>query len=123
MGTTSFRSSVHLQLSRHTYSDILDSVEAITPLIRQISQHNPNLADQLDRASTSVALNCGEGMYGRGRRRVAAYGIAAQEMGESVTALEVAERCRYVEPLTPALRELSRKVLGTLVKLAFPRRS
>jgi len=105
------------------YSDVLDWVEAVTPLIRQISQHNPNLADQLDRASTSVALNCGEGMYGRGRRRVAAYGIAAQEMGESVTALEVAERRRYIEPLTPALRELSRKVLGTLVKLAFPRRS
>ena len=104
------------------YSDILDWVEAVTPLIRQISQHNANLADQLDRASTSVALNCSEGMYGRGRRRVAAYGIAAQEMGESVTALEIAERRRYIEPLAPALRELSRKVLGTLVKLAFPRR-
>jgi four helix bundle protein len=105
------------------YQDILDWVEAITPLIRQIAQHNPSLADQLDRACTAVALNCGEGMYGRGRRRVAAYGIAAQEMGESVTALEVAERRRYIDPLTPSVRELSRKVLGTLVKLAFPRRA
>ena len=104
-------------------TDILDWVEAVTPLIRQISQHNPNLADQLDRASIAVALNLGEGMYGRGRRRIAAYGIAAQEMGESVMALDVAERRRYIEPLAPALRELSRKVLGTLVKLAFPRRS
>ena len=105
------------------YHDILDWVEAVTPLIRQISQHNPNLADQLDRASVAVALNLSEGMYGRGRRRVAAYGIAAQEMGESITALEVAERRRYIEPLAPAVRELSRKVLGTLVKLAFPRRA
>jgi len=104
------------------YADVLDWVEAVTPLIRQIAQHNSNLADQLDRASVSVALNCSEGMFGRGRRRVAAYGIAAQEMGESVTALEVAERRRYIEPLAPPLRELSRKVLGTLVKLAFPRR-
>jgi len=61
-------------------------------------------------------------MYGRGRPRVAAYGIAAQEMGESVMALDVAERHHYIEPLAPPLRELSRKVLGTLVKLAFPRR-
>ena len=105
----------------HIYNDILDWVEAVTPLIRQIAQHNPNLADQLDRASTAVALNTGEGMFGRGRRRVAAYGIAAQEMGESVTALEVAERRRYIEPLAPPLRALSRKILGTLVKLAFPR--
>ena len=104
------------------YSDILDWVEAITPLIRQISRHDPNLASQLERASTSVALNVGEGMYGRGRRRVAAYGIAAQEMGESVTALEVARRRRYIEPLAPWLYELSRKILGTLVKLAFPSR-
>ena len=106
----------------HIHDDILDWVEAVTPLIRQISQHNRNLAEQLDRASVSVALNCSEGMYGRGRRRVAAYGIAAQEMGECVAALEVAERRRYIEPLTPALRALTRKVLGTLVKLAFPRR-
>ena len=104
------------------YSDILDWVEAITPLIRQISRHDPNLASQLERASASVALNVGEGMYGRGRRRVAAYGIAAQEMGESVTALEVAHRRRYIEPLAPWLCELSRKILGTLVKLAFPSR-
>lgn len=47
------------------YSDILQWLEAITPLIRQIAQHNPNLADQLDRASTSVALNCGEVAAGK----------------------------------------------------------
>ena len=104
------------------YNDILDWVEAITPLIRQIARHDPNLASQLERASTSVALNTGEGMFGRGKRRVASYGVAAQEMGESVTALEVARRRRYIEPLAPWLHELSRKILGTLVKLAFPSR-
>ena len=39
------------------YADILDWIEAITPLIRQIARHDPNLASQLERASTSVALN------------------------------------------------------------------
>jgi hypothetical protein len=38
------------------YNDILDWIEAITPLIRQIARHDPNLATQLERASTSVAF-------------------------------------------------------------------
>jgi hypothetical protein len=66
------------------YDDILDWIEAITPLIRQIARHDPNLATQLERASTSVALNTGEGMFGRGKRRV-----------------DVAHRRRYIEPLAP----------------------
>ena len=87
------------------YSDVLDWLELIAPLIRQIARHDSNLATQLRRACTSVALNLGEGAYGRGRRRVAAYGISAQEMGESLTALDVAERLRYIEPIAPPLRE------------------
>jgi hypothetical protein len=39
-----------------------------------------------------------------------------------VTALEVARRRRYIEPRAPWLHELSRKILGTLVKLGFARR-
>jgi four helix bundle protein len=103
------------------YADILNWLEEIAPLIRRIGRHDRNLAQQLQRASVAVALNTGEGAYGRGKRRVAAYGIAAQEMGESVTALDVAERLGYIAPLSPALRGLSRKILGTLVRLAFPR--
>lgn len=104
------------------YPDILNWLEQVAPLIRRIRQHDRNLADQLQRASVAVALNLGEGAYGRGKRRIAAYGIAAQEMGESVVALEVAERFSYIEPLSPPLRALSRKIVGTLVRLAFPRR-
>ena len=90
-------------------ADILDWVEAITPLIRQISRHDPNLASQLERASTSVALNVGEGMYGRGRRRVAVnatrQGDRAVGAGSHVHEASVPRHRRNAdEPLAVLLR-------------------
>ena len=71
---------------------ILDWLESLVKLNAQIACHDRDLAKQLKRSSSSVALNCAEGMYSKGGSRTAAYGVALREMRESFAALEIAVR-------------------------------
>jgi 23S rRNA-intervening sequence protein len=68
----------------HIYPVILAFVADVHPFIERIGRHDPDLAKQLRRASTSVVLNTAEGMYARGRQRTASYNIALREMRESI---------------------------------------
>lgn len=49
--------------------------------------------------------------------------IALREMRESYAALEVSVRLRYLAPLPAELEERIAHILGTLVRLSFPRRA
>ena len=102
------------------YNVILDFLERLVKLNAQIARHDRDLAKQLKRSSCSVALNCAEGMYAKGGSRTAAYGVALREMRESLAALEIAVRLRYIAPLETGLVEQCRQIIGTLVRLAFP---
>jgi hypothetical protein len=44
-------------------------------------------------------------------------------MRESYSALEVAQRLRYIKSLEPAFEDQCQKILGTLVRLAVPSRA
>ena len=103
------------------YPIILSFVADVAELTPRIAHHDPDLARQLRRASSSVALNCAEGMYARGRSRTAAYNIALREMRESYAALEVSVRLRYVSALRPELEDRVQRIIGTLYRLSFPR--
>lgn len=105
------------------YAVILTFVSEVAPLIERIARHDPDLAKQLRRASVSVALNTSEGMYARGRARTHCYNIALREMRESYAALEVSVRLQYLPPLPAELEERIAHILGTLVRLSFPRRA
>ena len=105
------------------YSVILTFVADIAELTPRIAHHDPDLARQLRRASSSVALNCAEGMYARGRSRTACYNISLREMRESYAVLEVSVRLRYLPPLTAELEERIERILGTLYRLSFPGRA
>ena len=104
------------------YEDVLEWLSALVPLIDQISRHDPDLAKQLKRASRSTALNLAEGMYARAGSRTAAYSVSLKEMRESYAGLEIGVRLCYIAPLEPSLEERCQKILGTLVRLAIPRR-
>ena len=105
----------------HIYPVILAFVTDVHPFIERIGRHDPDLAKQLRRASASVVLNTAEGMYARGRQRTASYNIALREMRESYAALEVAVRLRYIAPLPDAFEDRIERIIGTLVRLSFPR--
>ncbi len=48
------------------YPVVLEFIGTIRPLLAQIERRDRDLGRQLRRASSSVALNLGEGMYSRG---------------------------------------------------------
>ena len=104
------------------YPVILSFVADVAELTRRIAHHDPDLARQLRRASASVALNCAEAMYARGRSRTACYNISLREMRESYAALEVSVRLLYLPPLTAELEDRIQRILGTLYRLSFPGR-
>lgn len=104
------------------YGVMLEWLKALRPLIAQIARYDRELAGQLRRASASVILNTGEGMHSRGGHRTNAYGVALREMGESYSALQAAQIHEYIVELQPEFEAQCQRILGTLVKLALPRR-
>ena len=44
------------------YSFIIETLRKIAPLVQRIAKHDPDLARQIRRAETSIALNTAEGM-------------------------------------------------------------
>ena len=105
------------------YPIILAFVEEVAPFIGRVARRDPDLARQLRRASAAVVLNTAEGMYARARCKQASYNVALREMRESYAALEVAVRLGYVAPLPAELERHIEHILGTLVRLSFPRQA
>jgi len=105
------------------YPVILSFVADVAQLTPRIAHHDPDLARQLRRSSASVALNCSEAMYARGRSRTAFFNIALREMRESFAVFEVAVRLRYLPALAPELEDRIQRIIGTLYRLSFPRQA
>ena len=89
----------------------------VAVVVRSVARHDRSLADQLKRASASVALNIAEsdGVSGGNRvqRRKTALG-SAREVG---ACFDVAEAFGYVRVIDPAARGRLDHVIGGLVKL------
>ncbi len=102
------------------YPVILDWLETLPPIIASIRQSNASLANQLQRSSMAVALNVSEGMAINGGRRLNAYRIALGEMRESLTAIDIATRLRYIKALSNDANDRQQKIIATLVNLAVP---
>ncbi len=102
------------------YPVILDWLDALRPTIESIRKSDQNLAYQLQRSSVSVALNTAEGMSNNGRRKLAAYRIALGEMRESMAAIDIATRLKYIKALSDDANDRQQKIIATLVNLAVP---
>ena len=103
------------------YDDILDWADSVRPVIRSIQRHDPDLARQLRRSSTSVCLNTSEGMVAYGASKRQCYRIALRELRESMTAIELAERFDYARYDDTNAQDRQQKILATLINLAKPR--
>lgn len=93
--------------------------ELVRPM-EAIRRKDPDLARQLRRSSTSVALNLAEGMSASGAVRTNCYSIALREARESLAALEVGQCLGYVRPSARVLG-LSNRIVGTCHRLVHPR--
>jgi four helix bundle protein len=99
------------------YPIVLEVLKQLQPALRRIEVQDRDLARQLRRASASIALNLGEGMYSRGQNRHARYHSALGSARETLSCLEVAALSSYVEEDKQLWDQLDR-IVGTLVLLA-----
>jgi four helix bundle protein len=98
------------------YQVILQFLEELQPVVRRIELRDRDLGRQLRRALCSIALNVAEGMYSRGRNRQARYHTALGSARETLSCLEVAQRCWAIAPSSAQHAQLN-QIIGTLVKL------
>ena len=104
------------------YPLILDVLRRLQPVIESIRQHDRYLADQLARASKSIALNYSEGVYSRRGNRAARLHNAMSSAKETVSCLEIAEVTGLVERDEKMLDDLDRIVATLFVWLRRPKR-
>ena len=100
------------------YDDMLEVIRALRPLLVAIERRDADLARQLRRASSSVALNLAEGSGSFGGTRTARYRTALGSARETMSCLQVADAFGYLDNLPTNLQRLMNGVVGTLVRVA-----
>jgi four helix bundle protein len=88
----------------------IDLIHQLRPVVAELRDRRASLADQLERAATSVALNVAEAGGRAGRDRVRVLRIAAGEAREVKAALAVVAAWGYLDAaaLAPAVRGADR---------------
>ena len=99
------------------YGVILDVVKELGPVIGQIERRDSDLARQMRRAASSVALNVSEGMYSQGKNRGARYHNARGSMRETLACVEVGVALGYVAEIDSSLLNSINRIMATLTKL------
>jgi len=100
------------------YGVILEVVRDCKGLVAQIERRDADLARQMRRAMSSVALNVAEGMGSRGRNRAARYHTALGSMRETLACIDVGEALGYLHGADAGLLDRMHKIVGTLVRLS-----
>jgi four helix bundle protein len=92
------------------YRVSLELIVGVRPLVDRIARSDRNLADQLKRAASSVALNVAEGTEVVGGNQRVRYRAALGSASEIGAALDVAQAWGYVsvEQVQPARNALDR---------------
>ena len=104
------------------YDVVLELVRSVAPLLAVLRAHSAELGDQCERALISIPLNMAEGSYARGRNKHARYHNALGSAREVLACLETAQAFGWLGSLDSRVNELFRRVIGTLVRLANPKR-
>ena len=100
------------------YDDVLQIIREVAPLVVRLRARNANLADELERALTSVPLRIAEGSYSRGKNRAAHYHGGAGSMQEAIAAFDTAAAWNWHGDLDSTLRDRMQRVVSVLFKNA-----
>ena len=98
------------------YNTIIDVLRGLRPVVAQIETHDRDLARQLRRCSSSIALNVSEASGSRGGTRRERYRNALGSARETGSCLDVALAFGYVEEVDARLLDALDHVRATLVK-------
>jgi four helix bundle protein len=98
------------------YSTVIEVLKGLRPVVAQIEAHDRDLARQLRRAASSIALNVSEGSGSNGGTRRERYRNALGSARETGACLDVAIACGYVAAVDTALLDQLDKVRAVLVK-------
>ena len=103
------------------YEVALEVARLLVPIVEELKPRSRDLADQLERASTSVVLNVAEGNRRIGGDRRRFFAIAAGSAAEVAAALELAKIWNASLDTTAVAAVLHRE-RGLLWGLVHPRR-
>jgi four helix bundle protein len=73
------------------YTVALDLIRALRPVVAQLRQYSPDVADQVERAANSIVLNIAEGDRRSGRDPKRFFSMAHGSAGEIGGALDLAD--------------------------------
>jgi four helix bundle protein len=96
------------------YSVIIDLLRGLRPVIAQIELHDRDLARQLRRAASSIALNVSEGSSSHGGTRRERYRNALGSARETGACLDVAVALGYIESVDAVMLAQLDQVRATL---------
>ena len=99
------------------YETMIEVLRGLKETAVAIEAHDRDLARQLRRASSSVALNLSEGSGSSGGTRRERYRNALGSARETGACLDVAIACGYVEGVDRELLDRLDRVRATLVKI------
>ena len=103
------------------YRVVLEMVAGAAKFADDIERRDSDLARQMRRATTSVALNVAEGMGNTAGHKKQRYQTALGSAREVMACVDVAKAMRYVGEIDAATLDHMDHVIATLAKLVYRR--
>jgi four helix bundle protein len=100
------------------YTVIIDLLRGLRPVVAQIESHDRDLARQLRRCASSIALNVSEGSGSRAGTRRERYQNALGSARETGACLDVAVALGYVEVIDEEMLAKLDQIRATLFRVA-----
>ena len=99
------------------YSVVLVMIAEVAGIAEQIEGRDTDLARQMRRAASSVALNTAEGMGNTGGHKRQRYQTALGSAREVMACVDVAKAMRYIGEIDAAVLDRMNHVIATLIRL------